>query len=117
MTTRKYKELVAQRTRQTLHNWSSQEFVSEKDIYRFLHNLKGTAGTVGLVKVEQQAGSIMLYFSEDVHRSWTEAEWGITYTRFWSFWTMSKMKRIRCCRGPVRRGQNRFMAYTTSMRF
>ncbi|KWX81059.1 hypothetical protein AMQ84_01195 [Paenibacillus riograndensis] len=76
MTTRKYKELVAQRTRQTLHNWSSQEFVSEKDIYRFLHNLKGTAGTVGLVKVEQQAGSIMLYFSEDVHRSWAEAEWG-----------------------------------------
>ncbi|AIQ69688.1 GGDEF domain-containing response regulator [Paenibacillus graminis] len=76
MTTRKYKELVEQRTRQTLHNWSSQEFVNEKDIYRFLHNLKGTAGTVGLVKVEKQAGSIMLYFSEDVQRSWTEAEWG-----------------------------------------
>ncbi|MNO21685.1 Response regulator PleD [compost metagenome] len=76
MTTRKYKELVEQRTRQTLHKWTLQEFVSEKEIYRFLHNLKGTAGTVGLIKVEKLADSTLLYFSEDIHRSWTEAEWG-----------------------------------------
>ncbi|OKP82405.1 hypothetical protein A3842_10300 [Paenibacillus sp. P3E] len=76
MTTRKYKELVEQRTRQTLQTWSAQEFVSEKDIYRFLHNLKGTAGTVGLIKVEKLADSTLLYFSEDIHRCWPEEEWG-----------------------------------------
>ncbi|MGN7761901.1 GGDEF domain-containing response regulator [Paenibacillus sp. 22594] len=76
MTTRKYKELVEQRTRQTVQTWSEQEFVSEKDIYRFLHNLKGTAGTVGLIKVEKLADSTLLYFSEDIHRSWPEEEWG-----------------------------------------
>lgn len=76
MTTRKYKELVEQRTRQTLLKWSEQAEVAEKEIYRFLHNLKGTAGTVGLDKVEKFSGNTLLYFSEDNNRSFTEAEWG-----------------------------------------
>lgn len=76
MTTRKYKELVEQRTRQTLQKWSEMAEVEEKEIYRFLHNLKGTAGTVGLDKVEKFSGNTLLYFSEDNHRSFTEAEWG-----------------------------------------
>ncbi|UQZ32312.1 diguanylate cyclase [Paenibacillus sp. PK3_47] len=76
MTTRKYKELVEQRTRQTLVKWSELAEIEEKEIYRFLHNLKGTAGTVGLDKVEKFSGSTLLYFSEDNNRSFTEAEWG-----------------------------------------
>ncbi|WNS44601.1 diguanylate cyclase [Paenibacillus sp. MMS20-IR301] len=75
MTTRKYKELVESRTRQTLQKWSEMPAVEEKEIYRFLHNLKGTSGTVGLDIVEAFSGSTLLYFSEDNHRSWTEAEW------------------------------------------
>lgn len=76
MTTRKYKELVEERTRETLHKWSEQSAVEERDIYRFLHNLKGTSGTVGLDAVERFSGNALLYFSDDNHRSWTEAEWG-----------------------------------------
>lgn len=76
MTTRKYKELVEQRTRQTLQKWSEQPTVVERDIYRFLHNLKGTSGTVGLDAVEAFSGNSLLYFSDDNLRSWTEAEWG-----------------------------------------
>lgn len=76
MTTRKYKELVKERTRETLQKWSEQPEVKEKDIYRFLHNLKGTSGTVGLAAVEVFSGNALLYFSEDQDRSWTEAEWG-----------------------------------------
>ncbi|MEK5031500.1 diguanylate cyclase [Paenibacillus sp. FSL R7-0302] len=76
MTTRKYKELVEERTRETLQKWSEQSAVEEKDIYRFLHNLKGTSGTVGLDTVEAFSGNALLYFSDDHHRSWTEAEWG-----------------------------------------
>ncbi|WP_019910117.1 GGDEF domain-containing response regulator [Paenibacillus sp. HW567] len=76
MTTRKYKELVEQRTRQTLQEWSDLPLVDEKDIYRFLHNLKGTAGTVGLGRVEKLADHSLLYFSEESGRGWPEAEWG-----------------------------------------
>ncbi|KUP22975.1 diguanylate cyclase [Paenibacillus sp. DMB5] len=75
MTTRKYKELVEQRTRQTLETWSGQQSVGEREIYRFLHNLKGTAGTVGLDRVERFAGSALLYFSDRSDKVWLEAEW------------------------------------------
>lgn len=75
MTMRKYKELVEQRTRQTLETWSGQQSVGEREIYRFLHNLKGTAGTVGLDRVERFAGSALLYFSDQSDKVWLEAEW------------------------------------------
>lgn len=76
MTTQKYKDMVEQRTRQTLQEWTEQPEVKEKDIYRFLHNLKGTAGTVGLPKVEQYAEATLPYFQESSTKSWTVQEWG-----------------------------------------
>ncbi|WP_238652917.1 diguanylate cyclase [Paenibacillus piscarius] len=76
MTTGKYKELIKERTRETLQRWAGQPEVMEKEIYRFLHNLKGTSGTVGLQAVEAFSANALLYFSEDHDRSWTEAEWG-----------------------------------------
>lgn len=75
MTTRKYKALVEQRTRETLEKWSGQQSVGEREIYRFLHNLKGTAGTVGLDRVERFASSTLLYFSDHSDKVWMEAEW------------------------------------------
>ena len=76
MTTRKYKDLIEQRTRQTLQEWSEQPTVDEKDIYRFLHNLKGTAGTVGLRYVEKLAESTIEFFSDSSDRTWSVEEWG-----------------------------------------
>ncbi|WP_410514910.1 diguanylate cyclase [Paenibacillus sp. BR2-3] len=76
MTIRKYKDLVERRTKQTLQEWSEQSVVKEKDIYRFLHNLKGTAGTVGLKAVEDLADSTMLFFSDKSLKEWSVEEWG-----------------------------------------
>ncbi|MFE4709997.1 diguanylate cyclase [Paenibacillus sp. NPDC056722] len=76
MTTRKYKDLVEQRTRQTLEEWSKQPSVEEKDIHRFLHNLKGTAGTVGLKEIEELAEQTLPLFGDDSRREWPPAEWG-----------------------------------------
>ncbi|MCL6602256.1 MAG: diguanylate cyclase [Paenibacillus sp.] len=76
MTTQKYKTLIEQRTRQTLREWSELPAVEEKDIYRFLHNLKGTAGTVGLTEVAALAESTMFFFTDTSDKSWTVEEWG-----------------------------------------
>lgn len=35
MTTQKYKDMVEQRTKMTLQEWTEQSEVKEKDIYRF----------------------------------------------------------------------------------
>lgn len=45
----------------------------------FLHNLKGTAGTVGLPDVEQFAEDTLPYFMESSLKSWSVEEWGIIY--------------------------------------
>ncbi|WP_440960349.1 diguanylate cyclase [Paenibacillus nitricinens] len=76
MTTQKYKDMVEERTKQTLQEWSELSEVNEKDIYRFLHNLKGTAGTVGLQEVEQFADATLPYFMESSLKSWSFEEWG-----------------------------------------
>lgn len=76
MTTQKYKNMVEERTKQTLQEWSELSEVNEKDIYRFLHNLKGTAGTVGLQEVEQYAGATLPYFMESSLKCWSIEEWG-----------------------------------------
>ncbi|MNO59366.1 Response regulator PleD [compost metagenome] len=76
MTKQKYKDMVEERTRQTLQEWSALSEVNEKDIYRFLHNLKGTAGTVGLQEVEQFAEATLPYFMENSLKCWTALEWG-----------------------------------------
>lgn len=76
MTTQKYKDMVEERTKQTLQEWSELSEVKEKDIYRFLHNLKGTAGTVGLQEVEQFADATLPYFMESSLKSWSADEWG-----------------------------------------
>ncbi|CAH1054916.1 diguanylate cyclase [Paenibacillus pseudetheri] len=76
MTTQKYKDMVEERTKQTLQEWSELSGVNEKDIYRFLHNLKGTAGTVGLQEVEQFANATLPYFMESSLKSWSIEEWG-----------------------------------------
>ncbi|WP_339242574.1 diguanylate cyclase [Paenibacillus sp. FSL F4-0243] len=76
MTTQKYKNMVEERTKQTLQEWSELSEVNEKDIYRFLHNLKGTAGTVGLQEVEQFADATLPYFMESSLKGWSIEEWG-----------------------------------------
>ncbi|WP_313640194.1 diguanylate cyclase [Paenibacillus sp.] len=76
MTTQKYKDMVEERIKQTLQEWSELTEVKEKDIYRFLHNLKGTAGTVGLQEVEQFADATLPYFMESSLKNWSALEWG-----------------------------------------
>jgi two-component system cell cycle response regulator len=73
--TEKYKHLVKQRIRDSLEEWTSQESVEEKEIYRFLHNLKGTAGTIGMTDIEMEADNKLKLFSHTSTRVFVYAEW------------------------------------------
>jgi two-component system cell cycle response regulator len=75
LTTDKYKHLVEQRIRSTLDEWASRVSLEEKEIYRFLHNLKGTAGTIGMVEIENEAEHMLKLFSERSTRQFTFSEW------------------------------------------
>lgn len=75
MNNRKFKAMVEQRTKQTLQEWSLQSEIIEHEIYRFLHNLKGTAGTIGLCEIEQFAEDSLLFFQESSLKSWSTEAW------------------------------------------
>jgi two-component system cell cycle response regulator len=71
----KYKELIKQRVRDTFTQWSSKDRIDEREIYRFLHNLKGTAGTLGMNDLCQEAESKLLLFSEHSNRTYSHQDW------------------------------------------
>ncbi|WP_341962667.1 diguanylate cyclase [Planococcus maritimus] len=48
-----YKALLADRTERDFAKWTTLQMVPEKEIYRFLHTMKGTAGTIGLTDLSE----------------------------------------------------------------
>ncbi|WP_046174308.1 diguanylate cyclase [Domibacillus indicus] len=43
-----YRAMLSKRMEKEFSGWFEQEHIQEKDLYRFLHTMKGTAGTIGL---------------------------------------------------------------------
>lgn len=43
-----YRSMLLQRMEKTFSNWSDHEHIMEKELYRFLHTMKGTSGTIGM---------------------------------------------------------------------
>lgn len=60
-----YKKLLATRMEQDFSKWMSQRHIQEQDVYRFLHTMKGTAGTIGLSEVSDYCGAQIELFAED----------------------------------------------------
>lgn len=48
MSQKNYSELLSNRMEQDFAKWENQKEIQEREVYRFLHTMKGTAGTVGL---------------------------------------------------------------------
>lgn len=44
----KYQQMVYKNMDEKFKSWSELKYISEKEIYHFLHSLKGTAGSIGL---------------------------------------------------------------------
>ncbi|ETP67334.1 hypothetical protein G159_19510 [Planococcus glaciei CHR43] len=60
-----YKALLANRMEQDFSKWLAQPHVQEREVYRFLHTMKGTAGTIGLMELSEFCGHQLNSFAED----------------------------------------------------
>lgn len=60
-----YKVLLANRMERDFSKWNAQGEIQEREIYRFLHTMKGTAGTIGLMGLSDFCTSQIDSFSED----------------------------------------------------
>ncbi|WP_301108568.1 diguanylate cyclase [Sporosarcina sp.] len=48
MSQKKYQDMLAQRTENIFDEWEMRGSLTERELYYFLHKLKGTSGTIGL---------------------------------------------------------------------
>lgn len=71
----KYTLMMVERIKTTFDNWSSRDSILEKEIYYFLHNIKGTAGSIGLMSLSELAVEYIQYVSEQGEISFTTGQW------------------------------------------
>lgn len=60
-----YKALLADRMERDFLKWNVQGELPEQEVYRFLHTMKGTAGTIGLMELSDFCGTQLEQFSEE----------------------------------------------------
>ncbi|MGD6877606.1 diguanylate cyclase [Bacillus infantis] len=73
----KYKTLLFQKIKNQMTLWFEQEAeapVNNEDVYRFLHSIKGTAGTLQLVGLHQVAGKLMDQVEKSSEKVWGNRE-------------------------------------------
>lgn len=71
----KYHTLVYNRIKETILEWSKCEYVLESDLYRFMHSIIGTAGTVGLPDISSLLSDKLQDLDETGARQWSKTEW------------------------------------------
>ena len=71
----KYQKLFITRIAEKFQRWEQQSSISEKELYRFLHSIKGTAGSIGLDVVSTYADSLLKNIDEFTIREWQQSEW------------------------------------------
>lgn len=62
---RDYKQMLLDRTKKRFLEWQDVESISEKELYGFLHMLKGTSGTIGMEKLSNFSSSQLQKLSID----------------------------------------------------
>lgn len=61
----KYQKLLRKSIQSTFEEWKKREAISEKELYRFLHKLKGTSGTIGLSALSEFCASQLAILSSE----------------------------------------------------
>lgn len=71
----KYKIMMCDRITETIQNWEQQNTVEEQEIYTFLHNLKGTAGSIGMEGLSEIAATKLEQLEEKSSKRRGKENW------------------------------------------
>lgn len=63
------------RVKKTVEDWKNKGIVHEYEMYHFLHSIKGTAGTIGMVKLSEEAEALLDYTDAESEKLWSKTEW------------------------------------------
>ncbi|WP_050179990.1 diguanylate cyclase [Domibacillus robiginosus] len=59
-----YQAMLSKRMEKEFSSWFEQDHIQERDLYRFLHTMKGTAGTIGMEEMSSFCASQLETLSE-----------------------------------------------------
>lgn len=71
----KYQQMMYQRMQTNFLRWRERESIKEKEVYAFLHQLKGTAGSIGLHGLSAIATEKLVNLSETSELEWLKEQW------------------------------------------
>lgn len=71
----KYQQMLYERIKLNFQNWEQMNTIQEKEIYTFLHNLKGTAGSIGMLELSTIAAEKLEKLDETSDKSWEKEDW------------------------------------------
>ncbi|MFZ0476557.1 MAG: response regulator [Halobacillus sp.] len=71
----KYQKLFLTNVSKKIETWQELPFVEEKEIYKFLHSVKGTAASIQLPELSTEAEKVMDHVNPVSTTSWQEGSW------------------------------------------
>jgi len=72
---KKYSMLLMEQINNRLGEWREQNSITERELYAFLHRIKGTAGTVGLPGLSDTAKDLLAVLNENSSQLWDLIDW------------------------------------------
>lgn len=75
METKKYKKMFYKQLEEKFQQWENQEFITEQELYTFLHSFKGTAGTIGLSDLTTISNQKIKPLKENEQTHWEKSKW------------------------------------------
>lgn len=71
----KYQFMLEKKINQQIQEWKQSETnVAKKELYQFLHTITGTAGTISLHEISDEAAQLMKTLNETGQKSWSSIE-------------------------------------------
>lgn len=71
----KYQQMMYEKIQQQFQAWDSKSFIIERDVYGFLHSLKGTAGSIGMTELSAIAAEKLEMIESDSEQYWDSESW------------------------------------------
>ena len=71
----KYQQMIYKRIYDMFQKWDELEVIFEQEMYRFLHMVKGTAGSIGLKELSDIASEKLQSLEETSKKQWCKDEW------------------------------------------
>ena len=71
----KYQRMIYKRIYDMFQKWDQLDAIAEHEMYRFLHTIKGTAGSIGLKELSDIASEKLESLEETSNKQWRNAEW------------------------------------------